>query len=74
MERWQGEPKEEHMDYLEFMARVTAHILDKGQVMIRFYGLCSNAHRGLPLRKQGKDMQGRSRCFSSANQCGQGLS
>jgi hypothetical protein len=34
------------MDYLEFIARVTAHIPDKGQVMIRYYGLYSNAHRG----------------------------
>ena len=34
------------MDYLEFIARVTAHIPDKGQVMIRYYALYSNAHRG----------------------------
>ncbi len=34
------------MDYLEFIARVTSHIPDKGQVMIRYYGLYSNAHRG----------------------------
>jgi hypothetical protein len=33
------------MDYLEFIARVTAHIPDKRQVMIRYYGLYSNAHR-----------------------------
>ena len=32
------------MDYLDFIARVTAHIPDKGQVMIRYYGLYSNAH------------------------------
>jgi hypothetical protein len=25
------------MDYLDFIARVTAHIPDKGQVMIRYY-------------------------------------
>jgi hypothetical protein len=37
---------EESMDYLEFIARVTSHIPDKGQVMIRYYGLYSNAHRG----------------------------
>ncbi len=30
--------------YLEFIARVTSHIPDKGQVMIRYY--YSNAHRG----------------------------
>jgi len=28
------------MDYLEFIARVTSHVPDKGQVMIRYYGLC----------------------------------
>jgi hypothetical protein len=30
----------ERMDYLEFIARVISHIPDKGQVMIRYYGLC----------------------------------
>ena len=34
------------MDYLEFIARVTSHIPDKCQVMVRYYGLYSNAHRG----------------------------
>jgi len=29
----------ERMDYLEFIARVTSHIPDKAQVMIRYYGL-----------------------------------
>jgi len=33
------------MDYLEFIARVTSHIPDKGQVMIRYYGVYANAHR-----------------------------
>jgi len=37
---------EESMDYLEFIARINSHIPDKGQVMIRYYGLYSNAHRG----------------------------
>ncbi|MFH1313746.1 MAG: transposase [Candidatus Eisenbacteria bacterium] len=40
------------MDYLEFIARVTTHIPDKGQ-MIRYYGLYSNAHgesRGSQIR------------------------
>jgi len=50
---------EERMDYLEFVARVTSHIPDKGQVTVRYYGLYANAHRGkvkkaslaaLPLR------------------------
>jgi hypothetical protein len=25
------------MDYLEFIARATSHIPDKGQVMVRYY-------------------------------------
>ena len=44
--------QEESMDYLEFIARVTSHIPDKGQVMVRYYGLYSNAHRGM-MRKAG---------------------
>jgi hypothetical protein len=34
------------MDYLEFIARVVSHILDKGPVIVRYYGLYANAHRG----------------------------
>ena len=34
------------MDYLEFIARVTFHIPDKGQVMIRYCRLYANVHRG----------------------------
>jgi hypothetical protein len=33
----------ERMDYLEFVARVTSHIPDKGQVTVRYYGLYANA-------------------------------
>jgi hypothetical protein len=33
----------EVMDYLEFIARVTSHIPDKGQVMVRYFGLYANA-------------------------------
>ena len=36
----------ETMDYLEFIARMTSHIPDKRQVMVRYYGLYVNAHRG----------------------------
>ena len=36
----------EWMDYLEFIARLTSHIPDKGQVTVRYYGLHANAHRG----------------------------
>jgi len=31
---------------MELVARVTSHIPDKGQVMVRYYGLYANAHRG----------------------------
>ncbi|MDH7556648.1 MAG: transposase, partial [Candidatus Methanosuratincola sp.] len=41
---------EERMDYLEFIARTTSHIPDKGQVTVRYYGLYANAYRG-KLRK-----------------------
>jgi len=42
----QNDAELETMDYLEFIARVTSHIPDKGQVMVRYYGLYANAHRG----------------------------
>ena len=50
-----GKTDAEHieMDYLDFIARVTTHIPDRGQVMIRYYGLYSNAHRGRE-RKRGQ--------------------
>ena len=45
--RWGRDGAEqETMDYLEFIARVTSHIPDKGQVMVRYSGLYANAHRG----------------------------
>jgi len=45
--RWGRDGAEqETMDYLDFIARVTSHIPDKGQVMVRYYGLYANAHRG----------------------------
>lgn len=34
------------MDCLEFIARVTSHIPNKGQVTVRYYGLYANPHRG----------------------------
>ena len=37
----------ETMDYLGFIARLTSHIPDKGQVMVRYYGLYANAHKHL---------------------------
>ena len=44
---------QETMDYLEFIARVTSHIPDKGQVTVRYYGLYANAHRG-KVKKTGQ--------------------
>ena len=41
-----GAKDQEKMDYLEFVARVTFHIPDKGQVTVRYYALYANAHRG----------------------------
>jgi len=43
----------EKMDYLEFIARTTSHIPDKGQVTVRYYGLYANAHRG-KIREAGQ--------------------
>jgi hypothetical protein len=34
------------MDSLEFIARVTSHIPDKGQVMVGYYGLYAAEERG----------------------------
>jgi hypothetical protein len=48
----------ETMDYLEFIARVTSHIPDKGQVTVRCDGLYANAHRG-------KESLAAARCASS---------
>ena len=42
----------ESMDYMEFIARVTSHIPDKGQVMVRYYGLYANAHNQSPHLSQ----------------------
>ena len=51
--RYGESPEEvERMDYLEFIARVTSHIPDKGQVTVRYYGLYGNAHRGKVRKAQ----------------------
>ncbi|MFO7980262.1 MAG: transposase [Candidatus Aminicenantes bacterium] len=40
---------------LEFIARMTSHIPDKGQVMVRYYGLYyANAHREPAPAKAGE--------------------
>jgi len=44
--RWGRDVAEQEvMDYLEFIARVTSHIPDKGQVMVRYYGLYAHIYR-----------------------------
>jgi hypothetical protein len=51
--RYGERPEEvERRDYLEFIARVTSHIPDKGQVTVRYYGLYANAHRGKVRKAQ----------------------
>lgn len=42
----QAAAEQETMDYLEFFARVTSHIPDKGLVTVRYYGVYANAYRG----------------------------
>ena len=44
------------LHYLEFIARVTSHIPDKGQVMIRYYGLYANAQRPPPSQIVQKEL------------------
>jgi len=52
-----GESAEEveRMDYLEFIARVTSHIPEKGQVMVRYFDLYANAHRGKVRKSEGSE-------------------
>jgi ribosomal protein S27E len=50
----EGAEEVERLDYLEFIARVTSHIPDKGQVTVRYLGLYANAHRG-KVRKAQRD-------------------
>jgi len=50
----EGAEEVERMDYLEFIARITSHIPDKGQVTVRYIGLYANAHRG-KVRKAQRD-------------------
>ena len=47
----------ERMDYLEFIARVTSHIPDKGQVTVRYFGLYANAHRGKVRKMEGGEQK-----------------
>jgi hypothetical protein len=56
---------EERMDYLEFIACVTSHIPDKGQVMVGYFGLYANAHRG----KVGKSEEDEHRLLIIEEEC-----
>jgi len=83
--RWGRQAAElEAMDYLEFIARVTAHIPDKGQVMVRYYGLYAMPTGGrcgrrgsLPSPSGGPRSAGswgsRSRRFSAGSASMEGL-
>ena len=48
----EGAEEVERMDYLEFIARVTSHIPNKGQVTVRYLGLYANAHRGKVRKRE----------------------
>ena len=37
-------------DYLEWIARLTSHIPDRGTQLVHYYGAYSNAHRGIARR------------------------
>lgn len=39
-------------DYLEWIARLTSHIPDRGTQFVHYYGTCSNAHRGVARRRE----------------------
>ena len=43
------------MDALEFLARLVAHIPDRGQVLTRYYGWYANRTRGIRRRALGAD-------------------
>jgi hypothetical protein len=53
----EGAEEVERMDYLEFIARVTSHIPDKGQVTVRYLGLYANAHRGKVRKMEGGEQK-----------------
>jgi hypothetical protein len=39
-------------DYLEWIARLTSHIPDRGTQLVHYYGAYSNAHRGVTRRRE----------------------
>ncbi len=39
-------------DYLEWIARLTSHIPERGTQLVHYYGAYSNAHRGIARRRE----------------------
>jgi hypothetical protein len=39
-------------DYLEWIARLTSHIPERGTQLVHYYGAYSNAHRGIAFRRE----------------------
>ena len=39
-------------DYLEWIARLTSHIPDRGTQLVHYYGAYSNAHRGIARQRE----------------------
>jgi hypothetical protein len=44
-------------DYLEWIARLTSHIPEKGSQLVHYYGAYSNAHRGVAARRAVFDVE-----------------
>jgi len=45
-------PGHRDYDYLEWIARLTSHIPDRGTHLVHYYGAYSNAHRGIARRRE----------------------
>jgi hypothetical protein len=44
-------------DYLDWIARLTSHIPEKGAQLVHYYGAYSNAHRGKAFRREAFALQ-----------------
>ncbi|MCI0413643.1 hypothetical protein L0222_12690 [bacterium] len=58
------EPAGQIFDYLEWIAKVTCHIPEKGAQLVHYYGAYSNAHRGKRAKFGGSSVAAR-RCETS---------
>ena len=45
-------PGHRDYDYLEWIARLTSHIPERGTQLVHYYGAYSNAHRGIARRRE----------------------